>query len=97
MNTKVYVGNLPCDATDDELRDHFGSIGDVVAVNVIIDRETGRWRGFGFVEMASPELAAQAIEELDGKPFQGRTRKIAEARPQQRERTDRPRRRDDWQ
>src|SRR5215471_5829605 len=85
MATKLYVGNLPFQTTSDELRDHFAQAGSVESASVVEDRMTGRSRGFGFVEMATPEEAAAAIEQLNGKEFAGRNLTVNEARP----RTDR--------
>ena len=93
MNKKLYVGNLPYTVTSDALEAHFAAIGEVVSVNIIVDRYSGRSKGFGFVEMASEELAQQAIETLDGKEFDGRTLKVAEARPPRRDRRPRS---DNW-
>src|SRR4029079_5801226 len=86
MATKLYVGNLPFQPTSDELRDHFAQAGNVESASVVEDRMTGRSRVFGFVEMATPEEAAAAIEKLNGKEFAGRNLTVNEARP----RTDRP-------
>jgi len=86
MATKLYVGNLSFQTTSDELRDHFAQAGNVESASVVEDRMTGRSRGFGFVEMATPEEAAAAIEQLNGKEFAGRNLTVNEARP----RTDRP-------
>ena len=85
MATKLYVGNLPFQTTSDELRDHFAQAGNVESASVVEDRMTGRSRGFGFVEMATAEEAAAAIEQLNGKDFGGRNLTVNEARP----RTDR--------
>src|SRR5215813_2523106 len=85
MATKLYVGNLPFQTTSDELRDHFAQAGNVESASVVEDRMTGRSRGFGFVEMATPEEATTAIEQLNGKEFGGRNLTVNEARP----RTDR--------
>jgi RNA recognition motif-containing protein len=85
MSKKLYVGNLPYSTTDDELRELFGQFGSVTSVQVMIDRETNRSRGFGFVEMA--EGADQAITNLNGNEYQGRTLTVNEARP----REERPR------
>ncbi len=90
MSKKIYVGNLPFSATDDEVRQMFGEHGSVSSVQLITDRETGRPRGFGFVEME--DGADEAIEALDGSMMGGRSLKVNEARP----RTDRPPRRDRW-
>ena len=85
MATKLYVGNLSFQTTSDELRDHFAQAGNVESAAVVEDRMTGRSRGFGFVEMATPEEAAAAIEQFNGKDFGGRNLTVNEARP----RTDR--------
>jgi RNA recognition motif-containing protein len=85
MATKLYVGNLPFQTTSDDLRDHFAKAGTVESAQVVEDRMTGRSRGFGFVEMTSPEEAAAAIEQFNGKDFNGRNLTVNEARP----RTDR--------
>ena len=77
---KLYVGNLPFSATEDEISQLFGQHGTVHSVALINDRETGRPRGFGFVEMSS-ESADAAIKALDGKEMGGRTLRINEARP----------------
>ena len=78
MSKKLYVGNLPFSTNEDEVRDLFAPYGEVESVNLIIDRETGRLRGFGFVEM-DDEGANAAIEALDGKELGGRTLKVNEA------------------
>jgi len=75
----IYVGNLPFEVSEDDVRQLFGQYGDVTKVNLISDRETGRSRGFGFVEM-SPDLADQAIDKLDGMDFGGRNLRVNEAR-----------------
>ncbi len=88
---KLYVGNLPYRVSESELQELFGQYGEVHSVNLINDRDTGRAKGFGFVEM-DDEGAKKAIEELNGKQFGGRDIKVNEARPRE-ERTDRrPRR-----
>ncbi len=84
----IYVGNLPFSAKEDEIRDLFAGYGEVQAVKFVMDRETGRFRGFGFVEMEDAG-AAKAIEALDGKDFGGRTLRDNEAK----ERAPRPPRR----
>jgi len=81
MGNKLYVGNLPYSTTADELEQAFTAVGAVVDVAVITDRETGRSKGFGFVEMETEALAQAAIEALDGKELGGRTLRVAEARP----------------
>jgi cold-inducible RNA-binding protein len=85
MATKLYVGNLSFQTSSEDLRDHFAQAGTVESASVVEDRMTGRSRGFGFVEMATPEEAAAAIEQLNGKEFGGRNLTVNEARP----RTDR--------
>src|SRR6186713_3746181 len=81
MGTKLYVGNLSFRTTSDELRDAFAAVGTVESVSVIEDRETGRSRGFGFVEMATAEEAAAAIEQFNGKELGGRNLTVNEAKP----------------
>ncbi|WP_285906117.1 RNA recognition motif domain-containing protein [Pseudodesulfovibrio pelocollis] len=83
----IYVGNIPFSVSENDIRDMFGAFGRVVAVKLVEDRETGRFRGFGFVEMDDADALA-AIEALDGKDMGGRTLKVNEARP----REPRPRR-----
>jgi RNA recognition motif-containing protein len=78
MSKKLYVGNLSFSSTEDDVRDHFTPYGEVLSVNLITDRETGRLRGFGFVEM-DDEGANAAIQALDGKELGGRTLKVNEA------------------
>jgi RNA recognition motif-containing protein len=80
---KIYVGNLPFNTSNQDLAELFSSHGEVQSANVIEDRETGRSRGFGFVEMASKEDGEKAIQELNGKEFDGRELKVNEARPQE--------------
>jgi len=81
LNKKLYVGNIDYDATDETLKELFSQAGEVVSANVLTDRQTGRSRGFGFVEMASEEEAKQAIDMFDGTEQGGRTIKVDEARP----------------
>ena len=76
----IYVGNLPYAITRDELRDLFAAFGEVKAARIVNDRETGRSKGFGFVEMEDPAAAA-AIEALDNSSFGGRTLRVNEAKP----------------
>jgi cold-inducible RNA-binding protein len=80
MSTKLYVGNLSFDTTNQDLETIFGESGTVTSVNIIDDRETGRSRGFAFVEMSSAEEAKAAIAALDGKEVGGRTLKVNEAK-----------------
>jgi RNA recognition motif-containing protein len=79
MSKKLYVGNLPFSSTEEELRELFGRHGSVESVNVITDRETGRPRGFAFVEMSEPSAASDAIRALDGTQLGGRALKVNEA------------------
>jgi cold-inducible RNA-binding protein len=78
---KLYVGNLSYSTTDESLNGAFSVFGTVSSARVIIDRETGRSKGFGFVEMASDEEALKAVAEMDGKDLEGRNLKVAEAKP----------------
>ncbi len=82
MGKKLYVGNLPYSVTETALRDMFAAAGEVASVSIITDRETGRAKGFAFVEMASDEAAQKAISQLNGKAIDGRSINVAEARPQ---------------
>ena len=77
----IYVGNLPFSATDADLRSLFGEYGTIVSASVISDRDTGRSRGFGFVELADDTLGRQAIGKLDGYDWDGRRLTVNEARP----------------
>jgi len=79
---KLYVGNLSFNTSNQDLNDLFGAIGTVESANVIEDRETGRSRGFGFVEMASQADGENAISQLNGKEVDGRELKVNEAKPQ---------------
>jgi hypothetical protein len=83
MSMKLYVGNLSFNTGSAELEQLFSSIGTVESASVVEDRETGRSRGFGFVEMASKEDGERAIAELDGKDFEGRAIKVNEAKPRE--------------
>jgi RNA recognition motif-containing protein len=82
MNKRIYVGNLPYTANEDELRELFSQHGEVVSVSLVTDRETGRPRGFGFVEMPAGD-ADDAISALDGKDMGGRALRVNEARPRE--------------
>ena len=84
MSKKLYVGNLPFTSTEEDLRALFGRHGSVDSVNVIMDRETGRPRGFAFVEMAEASGATDAIKALDGTDLGGRSLKVSEAQDKQR-------------
>ena len=81
MGNKLYVGNLPFSATDDSLRELFKQAGTVDSATIITDRDTGRSKGFGFVEMSSDQEAADAITKFNGTDFEGRSITVNEARP----------------
>lgn len=83
MGNKLYVGNLPFSTTEESLTAKFAAFGEVASAKVIKDRDTGRSKGFGFVEMASDNDAAQAIEGLNGTDLDGRNILVSEARPQE--------------
>jgi RNA recognition motif-containing protein len=83
MSSNLYVGNLPYEVNEEELRELFSAHGEVVSAKVITDRETGRPRGFGFVEMSQEEEAQKAIQSLDGQDFRGRNLKVNVARPRE--------------
>ena len=82
MATKLFVGSLAYTATDDDLQAFFAPVGTVVSAKVIVDRDTNRSKGFGFVEMSTEEEAKAAIEQLNGKELSGREVAVSEARPQ---------------
>ena len=81
MGKKLYVGNLPFSATDESLQEMFAQSGSVTSAKIIMDRDTGRSKGFGFVEMSSDEEATEAIQKLNGQSVGGRAITVAEARP----------------
>ncbi|TAH11088.1 MAG: RNA-binding protein [Curvibacter sp.] len=81
MSSKIYVGNLPYSVTNESLQSNFGEFGDVTSAKVMMDRDTGRSKGFGFVEMASPEMAQAAITGLNGQSVDGRSIVVNLARP----------------
>lgn len=83
MAAKLFVGSLSWDTTDATLHDFFAQVGSVLSAKVITNRDTGRGKGFGFVEMASDEEAQKAIQELNGKTLDGRAIVVNEARPQE--------------
>lgn len=83
MNTKLYVGNLSFDTTENDLQDAFAPFGPVTEVNLIMDRMSGRSRGFAFVTMATPEGAQAAIAGMAGKSLKGRNVTVNEARPRE--------------
>lgn len=81
MATKLYVGGLPYSTTQDALQAAFAQAGNVTSATIIMDRMSGRSKGFGFVEMSTEEEAQKAIEMFNGKDFEGRTLTVNEARP----------------
>lgn len=81
MATKLYIGGVSYSTTDDGLRDAFAQAGNVVSAKIIVDKMTGRSRGFGFVEMGSDDEAQKAIALWNGKELEGRTLTVNEARP----------------
>ncbi len=80
---KLYVGNLPFSTTDDELRSMFEAHGEVSSATIVMDRETGRPRGFGFVEMSNDDQAKAAIEAMNGNSIGGRAIVVNEAKPRE--------------
>jgi len=83
MSTKLYVGNLSFRVTSEDLHEYFAQAGSVESANVVIDRETGRSRGFGFVEMTSESDATSAISQFNGTEYDGRNMVVNEARPRE--------------
>ena len=83
MSNKLYVGNLSFRVTSEDLQEHFATAGTVESANVVMDRETGRSRGFGFVEMASEDDANNAIAQFNGTEYDGRNLVVNEARPRE--------------
>ena len=83
MATRLFIGSLAWATNDDSLKDFFSQAGSVVSANVITDRETGRSKGFGFVEMSSDEEAKAAVDQLNGKELDGRPIVVSEARPRE--------------
>lgn len=81
METRLYIGNLPYRTTEDELRELFGQAGNIVSVSVVIDRDTGRSRGFGFVEMSNPAEAEKAISMFDRYELHNRPLTVNLAKP----------------
>jgi RNA recognition motif-containing protein len=90
MAKKLFVGNLPFSATESSLTEKFAAFGSVESAKIVTDRDTGRSKGFGFVEMSTDDEATQAISKLNNTDFDGRPISVSEARPQA-PRTDRPR------
>lgn len=82
MANKLFVGSLAWTATDDDLASFFSAAGTVVSAKVIVDRDTNRSKGFGFVEMSNDDEAKAAIDQLNGKDLKGRAIAVSEARPQ---------------
>ena len=83
MSNKLYVGNLSFRVTSEDLQEYFGAAGAVESANVVSDRETGRSRGFGFVEMATEDDANNAIAQFNGSEYDGRNIVVNEARPRE--------------
>jgi cold-inducible RNA-binding protein len=83
MSTKLFVGNLSFNTTENDLNDAFAAHGTVVEANLMMDRATGRPRGFGFITMSTPEEAEKAIEALNGKSVDGRALTVNVARPRE--------------
>ena len=83
MATKLYVGGLPYSSTEDALKDHFAKAGTVVSATIIMDKMSGRSKGFGFVEMSTDEEAQNAVSMFNGQEFEGRKLTVNEARPMQ--------------
>jgi RNA recognition motif-containing protein len=83
MSIKLYVGNLSFNTTSEDLREYFSQAGNVESASVVEDRDTGRSRGFGFVEMSSREEGEAAIQQFNGKDFGGRNLTVNEARPRE--------------
>jgi len=81
MAKKLYVGGIPYSSTDESIKDAFSKAGNVVSATIIMDKMTGRSKGFGFVEMATDADAAAAIDMFNGKEFEGRNLTVNEARP----------------
>jgi RNA recognition motif-containing protein len=80
MAVRLFVGNLPYDATEDEIRQHFSTVGNLSYVSIPVDRETGKKRGFAFVEFADAQQAQEAIRQFNNQPFKGRPLAVNEAR-----------------
>src|SRR5258708_21265718 len=83
MSQKLYVGNLSYSTTEDQVRDLFAQVGEVASVSLMTDRETGRAKGFGFVEMSTAEQAQEAIKRFNGYTLDNRTLTVNEARPRE--------------
>ena len=83
MSVRLFVGNLPYSATEADIRQHFGTVGDPMQVVIPTDRDTGRPRGFAFVDYDDRGVAERAIQQLHGQPFKGRPLSVSEARPRE--------------
>jgi cold-inducible RNA-binding protein len=83
MSVRLFVGNLPYSATDADIRQHFGAVGDPIQIVIPTDRDTGRPRGFAFVDYEDRGVAERAIQQLHGQPFKGRALSVSEARPRE--------------
>ena len=83
MSQKLYVGNLSYTTTEEQIRELFAQVGEVSSVSLITDRETGRAKGFGFIEMSTPEAAQEAIKRFNGYSLNNRTLTVNEARPRE--------------
>lgn len=83
MTNKLFVGRLPYDLTDSQLEEHFAQIGKILSAKVIIDKYSGQGKGFGFVEMSTPEDAKLAMDKLNNSTLGGRNIVVSEARPQE--------------
>jgi RNA recognition motif-containing protein len=83
MSVRLFVGNLPYSATEVDIRQHFGTIGDPIQIVIPTDRDTGRPRGFAFVDYDDRGVAERAIQQLHGQPFKGRPLSVSEARPRE--------------
>lgn len=83
MSVRLFVGNLPYSATEVDIRQHFGTVGDPLQVVIPTDRETGRPRGFAFVDYDDRGVAERAVQQLHGQPFKGRPLSVSEARPRE--------------
>lgn len=84
MTNKLFIGSLDYSTTDSQLEEHFSKIGKVLSAKVIVDRYTGQGKGFGFVEMETPEVAKEAMNKLNGSELNGRAIAVKEAKPQER-------------
>src|SRR5262245_58388747 len=83
MSVRLFVGNLPYSATEADIRQHFGTVGDPMQIVIPTDRDTGRPRGFAFVDYDDRGVAERAIQQLHGQPFKGRPLSVSEARPRE--------------